>query len=115
MYCRENVRLIDVGEDKGNYASLVLRSYEDWFGSKKGLELALLRLFGLFGPHGPMPMHVTELARERLRAHQDPTLARFSDIFHHRLLALFYRSWAQNQPTVQHDRPKNDRFAAWSK
>ncbi|MDY0743283.1 type VI secretion system baseplate subunit TssG [Paucibacter sp. R3-3] len=69
--------------------------------------------FGLLGPNGPMPLPITEYTRERLLHHRDPTLARFLDVFHHRLLALFYRSWAQNQPTVQHDRPKNDRFAAW--
>jgi type VI secretion system protein ImpH len=34
-------------------------------------------------------------------------------VFHHRLLALFYRAWAQAQPTVQHDRPQDDRYAAW--
>ena len=70
-------------------------------------------LFGLLGPNGPMPLHLTEYTRERLRHHQDPTLARFLDVFHHRLLALFYRSWAQGQPAVQHDRPHDDRFAAW--
>lgn len=72
-----------------------------------------VRLFGLLGPQGPMPLFLTEYARERKRAHGDPTLARFLDIFHHRLLALYYRAWAQNQPTVQHDRPTEDRFAAW--
>jgi len=72
-----------------------------------------VRLFGLLGPQGPMPLHFTEYVRERLRFRGDATLARFLDIFHHRLLALFYRSWAQAQPTVHHDRPGSDRFAAW--
>lgn len=66
--------------------------------------------FGLFGPSGPLPLHLTELARERLRNWDDPTLARFLDIFHHRLLSLFYRAWASAQPTVQLDRPNSDRF-----
>ena len=61
--------------------------------------------FGLFGPNGPLPMHLTEYARERLRHADDPTLGRFLDVFHHRFLALFYRAWAQAQPTVNHDRP----------
>src|SRR5882757_8936317 len=62
-----------------------------------------VRFFGLFGPQGPLPLHLTEYARERLRHHADPGFARFADLFHHRLLSLFYRAWAQAQPTVQHD------------
>jgi type VI secretion system protein ImpH len=72
-----------------------------------------VRFFGLLGPQGPMPLHFTEYVRERLRFRGDATLARFLDIFHHRLLTLFYRAWAQAQPTVHHDRPGDDRFAAW--
>ena len=72
-----------------------------------------VRFFGLLGSQGPMPLHLTEYVRERLRYRNDPTLSRFLDIFHHRLLSLFYRAWAQSQPAVQHDRPNDDRFAAW--
>ncbi|HEY1392419.1 MAG TPA: type VI secretion system baseplate subunit TssG [Methylibium sp.] len=72
-----------------------------------------VRFFGLLGPQGPLPLHLTEYARERARQRGDPTFARFLDVFHHRLLSLFYRAWAQGQPTVQHDRPQDDRFAAW--
>ena len=71
------------------------------------------RLFGLFGPNGPLPLHMTEYARERLRHRGDPTLSRFLDIFHHRFLALFYRAWAQAQPHVNRDRPKDDRFTIY--
>jgi type VI secretion system protein ImpH len=69
--------------------------------------------FGLFGPNAPMPLHLTEYCRNRLRQNNDPTLARFADIFHHRLLSLFYRAWANAQPTVHLDRPESDRFAAY--
>ncbi|QPF75639.1 type VI secretion system baseplate subunit TssG [Roseateles sp. DAIF2] len=72
-----------------------------------------VRFFGLLGPQGPMPLHLTEYARERLHQRGDPTLSRFLDVFHHRLLLHFYRAWAQSQPTVQHDRPAGDRYAAW--
>ena len=68
------------------------------------------RIFGLFGPNGPLPLHLSEYARERLLHHGDATLSRFADIFHHRLLELFYRAWAQAQPTVGLDRPGQDRF-----
>lgn len=69
-----------------------------------------VRFFGLFGPNGPLPLHLTEYARGRLMNAGDPTFARFADIFHHRLLTLFYRAWAQAQPTVSLDRPQEDRF-----
>ncbi|HEY6359562.1 MAG TPA: type VI secretion system baseplate subunit TssG [Vicinamibacterales bacterium] len=72
-----------------------------------------VRLFGLFGPNGPLPTHVTEYARERLRHAGDPTLSRFLDLFHHRFLALFYRAWAQAQPHVNRDRPEDDRFSTY--
>lgn len=72
----------------------------------------IVYLFGLFGPNGPLPIHLTEYARDRLRA-GDPTLTRFLDLFHHRFLTLFYRAWAQAQPHVNYDRPASDRFGRY--
>lgn len=66
--------------------------------------------FGLYGPNGPLPTHLTEYVRERLRQFDDATLARFSDIFHHRLLLLFFRAWSDAQPTASLDRPGDDLF-----
>lgn len=54
--------------------------------------------FGLGGPNGPLPLHLTEYMRERQRNHADPTSKRFLDVFHHRLLSLFYRAWAEARP-----------------
>lgn len=80
----------------------------------KGLPPRMeVRFFGLFGPNGPLPLHLTDYARERLLHHGDRGFARFADVFHHRLLLLFYRAWAQAQPTVSLDRPKDDRFASY--
>lgn len=73
----------------------------------------LVHFFGLFGPDGPLPLHLTEYARDRRRNQRDPTFQRFADIFHHRALSLFYRAWANAQPTVSFDRPENDRFALY--
>lgn len=72
-----------------------------------------VQLFGLLGPNGPLPIHITEYARERLRHAGDPTFGRFLDLFNHRFLALFYRAWAQAQPHVNRDRPNDDRFAVY--
>jgi type VI secretion system protein ImpH len=72
-----------------------------------------VHFMGLLGPQGPMPLHLTEYVRERSRQRGDATLQRFLDVFHHRLLSLFYRAWADAQACVQHDRPDDDRFALW--
>lgn len=69
--------------------------------------------FGLLGPNGPMPMAFTEYARERLLTARDPTLARFLDIFHHRLICLFYDAWARNHQAVSLERSGEDRFACY--
>jgi type VI secretion system protein ImpH len=66
--------------------------------------------FGLFGPNGPLPLHLTEFARDRERNENDPTFRGFADIFHHRLLMLFYRAWADAQPTVSLDRETSRRI-----
>jgi type VI secretion system protein ImpH len=71
------------------------------------------RSFGLFGPMGPMPLHLTEYVRERAHNHGDDTLMRFADMFHHRALLLFFRAWAQSRPVVHRDRPWDDDFARW--
>lgn len=69
-----------------------------------------VRCLGLFGPNGPLPLHLTDYAQTRIRQHKDPTFARFADIFHHRMLSLFYRAWANARPVVGYDRPESDRF-----
>jgi len=71
------------------------------------------RFLGVFGPNGPLPLHLTEYARDRIRRHQDDTFARFMDLFHHRLISLFYRCWASGQPAVQLDRSDTDRFSVY--
>jgi len=81
-------------------------------GSDRRARLAI-RLFGLMGPNGPLPLHLTEYARERLLHSGDRTFARFLDMLSHRFVALFYRAWAQSQPTVAADRPGDDRFRAF--
>ena len=69
--------------------------------------------FGLYGPNGPLPTHLTEYVRDRLYHHNDQTLARFSDVFHHRLLLLFFRAWSDAQPTVSLDRPGHNAFGRY--
>lgn len=69
--------------------------------------------FGLLGANGPLPLHLTEFAYERILRSRDQTIARFFDVFHHRFATYFYRAWADAQPTVQFDRPEADNFARY--
>ena len=69
--------------------------------------------FGLFGPNGPLPLHLTEYAHEREQSFGDTSLAAFANLFHHRLIGLFYRAWADAQAVVDHDRPGPARIDAY--
>lgn len=69
---------------------------------------------GLLGPEGPLPLHVTRWVLDRLSqrwfvgadAHQtsDTTFVDFVNILQHRMIALFYRAWADAHPGVQVER-----------
>lgn len=93
------------------FAPSTLHSVE--FRGEHGAAHISQMFFGLFGPNGPLPTHLTEYARDRQRHHRDPSFARFADMFHHRMVSLFYHAWSQAQPAVQHDRPDQDRFSVY--
>lgn len=69
--------------------------------------------FGMFGPNGALPSHLTEHAFERRRHHEDGAIADFINIFQHRLASLFYRAWAESDPVASHARPEDDDFATY--
>ncbi|HEC16786.1 MAG TPA: type VI secretion system baseplate subunit TssG [Sedimenticola sp.] len=92
------------------FAPSTLASFKRGDGRPPRLNVFFL---GLFGPNGPLPLHLTEYAFDRMHNADDPTFARFADIFHHRILSLFYRAWARAQPTVNFDRPDQDRFSLY--
>jgi type VI secretion system protein ImpH len=69
-----------------------------------------VRFMGLLGPNGPLPLPLTAYVYDRVHNHGDRALARFLDIFNHRMISLFYRAWAQSQQTVSRDRPEARTF-----
>jgi len=72
-----------------------------------------VNFLGLLGPNGPMPLPLTEYARQRERNHGDAALSRFLDIFNNRALAFFYRAWANSQQTVNYEWGGEDRIAVF--
>jgi len=60
--------------------------------------------FGLFGPHGPLPPHMTEYARERKNNSRDKTFVAFADMLTHRVMSLLYRAWTTGKPAPGLDR-----------
>lgn len=98
----------------GQLASLIFAPREvgevTW---QKGLPLIRLLGLGMLGPNGPLPIHFTEIIRERSEAKRDPTLARFLDLFHHRALSHLYRAWAISQSAAGLDRPDDERFTRY--
>ena len=62
------------------------------------------RFFGLWGPQGPMPLHLTEYARNRQRNHRDHTIIAFANMLTHRMMSLLYRAWRSGQPAASFDR-----------
>ena len=69
------------------------------------------RHFGLFGPNGPLPLSLTEYARDRILHEGDPTFTAFCNIFHHRLLSFFFRAWADAQKATDFDRRDEEHWS----
>jgi type VI secretion system protein ImpH len=105
----DSVRLTQ--EPTLRFAPAMLAGYEP---GKNGVPDRLAEnFFGLFGPNGPLPTHLTEYALQRKLNEDDPAFARFADLFHHRMLSFLYRAWADARPTVHFDRPLQDRFSTY--
>lgn len=70
----------------------------------------LVDCMGLTGARGALPVHYTEMVLAQVRA-RAPALRDFLDLFNHRLLSLFYRSWEKTQPAVHQERQGEDPFS----
>ena len=66
-----------------------------------------VNFMGLTGHEGVLPYSYSLLVSERLRA-RDATLRDFFDLFHHRMISLFYRAWEKYRFGVAHERDRRD-------
>jgi type VI secretion system protein ImpH len=69
-----------------------------------------VNFMGLTGPLGVLPHPYTDMVRERIRA-KDTTLRDFLDLFHHRMISLFYQAWEKYRFTIAYERGDRDRFS----
>lgn len=69
----------------------------------------LVNFFGLTGPQGVLPLAYSQLVAERQRA-KDPAMRDFLDIFHHRMISLFYRAWEKYRFAVGYERNQKDKL-----
>ncbi len=70
-----------------------------------------VNVLGLIGPEGPMPLHLTRWIMERLSnrwfagesegATADTSFLDFVNLLQHRMIALYWRAWADAQPQIQ--------------
>jgi len=67
--------------------------------------------FGVFGPNGALPLHISEQIYEKKLHQKDQTFNDFVDIFQNRLIALFYKSWRNAQDVVSLDGEDSWRFS----
>lgn len=73
------------------------------------LHEMMVDVMGLTGARGALPACYTERVLEQVRD-RSPATRDFLDLFNHRLISLFYRSWEKTQPAVHQERPEGDVF-----
>lgn len=98
----------------GQTASLAFapREIADISKEDDGYHINVFNL-GMLGPQGPLPLHYTEMIKDRVDNHHDTTLNDFINLFHHRALSLHYRAWAKSQATAGLDRVDDEQFAQY--
>ena len=74
--------------------------------------LMRVHFMGTVGPLGVLPLYYTELVAERAAA-RDRSLRDFLDIFHHRIISLFYRAWEKHRFPIGYELGDADRFSQY--
>ena len=79
---------------------------------KDGKPAVRNNVIGFFGPHGALPLNLTEEAL-RWVSEGDMAFVEFTDIFATRFQQLFYRAWSNARAITQFDHPDGDRFVTY--
>lgn len=110
-------RVGDAGEPDDDLVRFTVPTFLAFPASEvHGLELPedeparmTVNFMGLTGPQGVLPHEYTLLAAERQRS-RDDALVDFLDLFHNRIVALFYRAWRRNRLAIAHESEQDDRI-----
>lgn len=68
-----------------------------------------VNFMGLTGPEGVLPYCYSLFLSERIRE-RDTAARDFLDLFHHRIISLFYRAWEKYRFAVSYERDQQDRL-----
>jgi type VI secretion system protein ImpH len=71
--------------------------------NKNKIEITT-NFLGLFGANGPMPQIFTEYIYQQIRNNKNIALAEFFDMFHHRMISFFYKSWALSRQQLSYEK-----------
>jgi type VI secretion system protein ImpH len=71
-----------------------------------------VNFMGLNGPMGVLPLVYSDFILERIRD-RDRTTQEFLDLFHHRMISLFYQAWEKYRFWVSYERDQRDRMSSY--
>jgi type VI secretion system protein ImpH len=71
-----------------------------------------IAFLGMTGPLGLLPHCYTELLLDRTR-YRDNAFRDFLDLFHHRVISLFYRAWEKYRFPIAYERSGQDAFTEY--
>jgi type VI secretion system protein ImpH len=68
-----------------------------------------VNFMGLTGPQGVLPLYYSTLVQQRVAA-RDRALKSFLDLFHHRMISLFYRAWEKSHVAAGYEKDRRDKL-----
>jgi type VI secretion system protein ImpH len=68
-----------------------------------------VNFMGLTGPQGVLPLYYSTLVLQRIAA-RDHALKAFFDLFHHRMISLFYRAWEKSHLVAGYEKDRGDKL-----